>query len=86
MVSDNRTERIRKFLESQFPLVRTLRDHDRLLGDGILDSLGILDVVSYLESEFGMTVSDEELLPENFNSISTLAAFVESRLNSALPH
>jgi len=66
--------------------VRTLRDHDRLLGDGILDSLGILDVVSFLESEFGMTVSDEELLPENFNSISTLAAFVESRLNSALPH
>ena len=86
MRSDNRTELIRKFLESQFPLVRTLRDHDRLLGDGILDSLGILDVVSFLESEFGMTVSDEELLPENFNSISTLAAFVESRLNSALPH
>lgn len=86
MQSDNVTDRIRKFLEAQFPLVRTLRDQDRLLGDGILDSLGILDVVSFLESEFGMTVSDEELLPENFNSISTLAAFVESRLNSAQPH
>ena len=86
MQNDNVTDRIRKFLEVQFPLVRTLRDQDRLLGDGILDSLGILEVVSFLEREFGMTVSDEELLPENFNSISTLAAFVESKRKSALPH
>ena len=86
MQSDNVTDRIRKFLEAQFPLVRTLRDQDQLLGDGILDSLGILEVVSFLESEFGMTVSDEELLPEHFDSISKLAAFVESKLNSALPN
>jgi acyl carrier protein len=82
---DNLSDRIRSFLEGQFPPVRTLCDEDRLLGDGILDSLGILEVVSFLEREFGMTVSDDELLPENFNSISKLAAFVENKLNSALP-
>jgi acyl carrier protein len=84
--SNSVTDRIRTFLVAQFPLARTLRDQDRLLGDGILDSLGILEVVSFIEREFDLTVSDEELLPENFDSISTLAAFVESKLNSALPH
>jgi acyl carrier protein len=85
MQIDSVKECIRGFLASQFPLARNLSDQDTLLGDGIVDSLGILEIVSFLEREFGITVVDEELLPENFNSISELAVFVHGKLNSTLP-
>ena len=41
-----------------------------------MDSLGILELVNFLIEAFGITVSDEDLLPENFNSIDNLATFV----------
>jgi acyl carrier protein len=85
MQIDSVKDRIRGFLASQFPLTRNLSDQDTLLGDGIVDSLGILEIVSFLEREFGITVVDEELLPENFTSISELAVFVHGKLNSTLP-
>lgn len=70
--------RIHTFLLEKFPLARKsgISKDTALLERGILDSLGILDVVSFLESEFSMVVNDEELLPENFQSLGTLSAFV----------
>jgi acyl carrier protein len=71
-------QRIHAFLLEKFPLARKAGvDKDTaLLEKGILDSLGILDVVSFLESDFSMVISDEELVPENFQSLGTLSAFV----------
>ena len=79
-------ERIRGFILDTFPLARkqNIKDRDNLLDSGIIDSLGMLDVVSFLEREFGIHVDDEELLPENFESIDNLAGFV-ARKNSAAP-
>ena len=70
--------RIQAFLLEKFPLARKAGiDKDTaLLEKGILDSLGILDVVSFLETEFSMLVSDDELVPENFHTLGTLSAFV----------
>ena len=76
--------KLREFITEHFPLARSVSNEDRLLGSGVLDSLGILEVVTFIEREFEITVSDEELLPENFNSISKLAAFVQNRLNGTL--
>ena len=75
------TERIRDFLAEQFPAARSRRlDTDEsLLTNGILDSLGVLDVVAFLETEFKITVTDEDLLPENFESLGRLTAFVEEK-------
>jgi acyl carrier protein len=56
-----------------------LADDDHLLANGILDSLGVLDMVGYLEMEFGITVSDDDLLPENFETLGRLAQFVEGK-------
>jgi acyl carrier protein len=77
------TERIRSFIQSQFPLARqrTFADNDSLLQAGIIDSLGILEVVTYIEKEFGVSVADEELLPENFGSVQNLTAFVYQKRN-----
>jgi acyl carrier protein len=74
-------ERIRGFVFEKFPLARKrgVKDSDELLENGIVDSLGILDLVAFLESEFGLGVTDEELLPENFRSIEQVARFAERK-------
>jgi acyl carrier protein len=73
--------KIKEFVRNRFPLTRTLGDEDRLLGNGALDSLGILDVVSFLESEFHITISDDELVPQNFNTFINMSAFVQRKVD-----
>ena len=80
-MTDKIEERIHAFLREKFPLARKndIEKDTRLLEQGILDSLGILDVVSFLETEFSIPIQDEELLPENFQSLGTLSAFVRRK-------
>ncbi len=81
MQADSAQSRVRNFILNQFPLARkrAIGDGDPLLGNGILDSLGILEVVAFVEREFEITVADEDLLPERFESIASIARFVEQR-------
>lgn len=81
MTVDSTAGRIRSFLVNQFPLARqrAIGDDDPLLRTGILDSLGILEVVSFIEQEFAVHVDDEELVPESFESIATIARFVDRK-------
>jgi len=48
----------------------------RLLEEGIVDSLGLQQLVSFLETEFGVVVDDEHLLPENFETLDAITALV----------
>jgi len=75
------TALIRAYLVEHFPSARNhaLGEDDHLLANGIIDSLGVLDLVGYLEGQFGITVLDDDLLPENFETRRRLAAFVEER-------
>jgi acyl carrier protein len=82
---DQVTDRIRNFLIGHFPLARQVGNEDRLLGNGVIDSLGVLEIVTFLEQEFNISVGDDDLLPENFQSISQLTAFVERKLSAAPP-
>ncbi len=50
-------------------------DEDLLAAD-LIDSLGITELVGFLESKFGITVADEDLTPENFRSVDSIVAFV----------
>jgi len=81
MRDDTTPGRIRHFILNQFPLARqrAIGDEDPLLRTGILDSLGILEVVAFIELEFGIMVADEELVPESFESIATMARFVDGK-------
>jgi acyl carrier protein len=74
-------EQIKKFLMQQFPATKTVGHEESLLKNGLIDSLGILEVVAFLETEFGIAVSDEELSPENFQSIRNLSSFVQRKTN-----
>jgi acyl carrier protein len=73
--------RIRGFLVRQFPATKNVSNDEALLKNGLIDSLGILEVVTFLEHEFSITVSDEDLLPENFGSVQSIADFVQSKTN-----
>ena len=75
---------IGNFILGHFPLTkkRNIKDDDHLLEAGIVDSLGVLELVTFLERGFKITVLDDELTPENFKSIESLASFV-GRKNSA---
>jgi len=79
----NPGELIRSFILEKYPAARKngLQDSSPLLESGILDSLGVLDLVAFVEQEFAITVSDDELLPENFQTVSQLAAFVAQKRN-----
>ena len=83
--SDPVSERIQGFLLEKFPAAkkRGVSREDHLLDTGILDSLGILDLVSFVEQEFGVTISDDELLPENFRSVAAIPAFVLRKRNGS---
>jgi acyl carrier protein len=74
--------KIRAFVLGKFPLAkaRGLHDGSKLLEEGILDSLGVLELVNFLQDDHGIPIEDEELVPENFASIDAIAAFVEAKV------
>ncbi|MGC1484874.1 MAG: acyl carrier protein [Candidatus Acidiferrum sp.] len=74
-------DRVRDFVLKQFPLARKngLKPEERWLESGLIDSLGILDLVHFLEEEFKVQVTDEELLPDNFQSLQAVSAFVRTK-------
>jgi acyl carrier protein len=78
---------IRDFIQTSF-LFREGRqqiaDDESLLGAGLIDSTGILELVSYLETEFDIAVQDEEIVPENLDSIGLIAAYVAMKRTPTL--
>lgn len=59
-----------------------LSDETSFLDEGIIDSTGVLELVEFLEKTFSITVEDEELVPENLDSIDSIAVFVQRKLDS----
>ena len=57
-------------------------DDDSLLECGIVDSTGVLELISFLEGEFAIRIDDEELVPENLDSVASLARFVVLKLET----
>ena len=57
-----------------------LTDEASLLEHGIIDSTGVLELVSFLEEGYQLKIDDEELIPENLDSIGNLARFVRRKL------
>ena len=60
-----------------------LEDGTSFLDRGIVDSTGILELVGFLGEEFSITIEDEELVPENLDSIENVAAFLQMKLGTA---
>ncbi len=58
---------------------KSLRPDEDLLEQGILDSIGIMKLIVFIEENFGIQVEDEEIIPENFQSLNSIAAFIERK-------
>ena len=75
-------EKIRDFIASNFYVAAgsQLEDETSLLEEGIIDSTGVLEILNFVEQEFGIKTADAEILPENFDGIGRITAFVERKL------
>ena len=79
MKGDSSVEVIKNYLAQQFPATKKVSADDPLLGGGLIDSLGILEVVTFLEKEFDLIIVDDDLSPENFGSVRSIARLVEQK-------
>lgn len=76
-------QRIRQFIVDTFMVGKPIpfADEDSFLGLGIFDSTAVLELISWIEEEYGIQVAEGELVPENFDSINNVAAYLEGKLN-----
>ena len=75
--------RIRDFIINNFLFgEETGLDNDTsFLAEGIIDSTGVLELVEFLTHDFSMTIADDELIPENLDSISNITHFLHKKLS-----
>jgi len=70
--------RVREFITSNFYVAdpSELLDDTSLLDQAIIDSTGVLEVIAFLEEEYAISIADEEVIPENLETIARIAGFV----------
>lgn len=84
-VAESTEERIRRFLADRFLFDANapIDPAASLMEAGILDSTGAMELVLFLEEEFGIRVADNELVPENLDGIRKIAAYVDRKARPA---
>ena len=80
-------KQIRDFVTSNFYVAdpAALEDRTSLLDHGIIDSTGVLEVIMFVETTFGIAIEDSEMLPENLDSIERIAAYVARKSAQPVP-
>jgi acyl carrier protein len=71
---------IRNFIEENFLFQigdQNLADDQSLLGAGVVDSTGVLELVAFLEDTFHLQIADKDIIPQNLDTIDAITAFVE---------
>ena len=74
--------KVRDFVHENFLYMMPdfeLADDDRLLEKGVVDSMGIAEVISFIESQFGVFAAESEISEANFGSLRSIARFVTAR-------
>ena len=57
----------------------SLRDDESFLDKGIIDSTGVLELVGFIEEKYQFTIEDDELVPDNLDSVDNLVKFIEKK-------
>jgi acyl carrier protein len=78
----DRKDRIRSFIIENFLFGNAdgLQDGTSFLEEGIMDSTGVLELITFLEGEFDIKVEDDELIPENLDSINNVAEYLQRKM------
>ncbi len=76
-------EELKQFFEDNFMVEfdEDFEDNSSLLENGIIDSTGVLELVLFIEENFGIKVEDEELIPENLDSLNNMEQFIKTKSN-----
>ena len=85
MTKDEIMSRVRQFIQDTFLYMRPdyeLKDDSSLLGNGVIDSMGMMEMIQLLDDEFGITVDDADITEENLGTLNAIAAYVGSRIDS----
>ena len=75
-------QQIRQYILENFLFTTdesVLNNTDSFLDKGFIDSTGIMEVIFFLEETFGIKVDDEEMIPENLDSVNNIAAFIAKK-------
>lgn len=86
MPNEEIEQKLRAFLVKNFLYAQdgiTLGGADSLMDRGVIDSTGVLELVGHLEKTFGIQVEDEDLVPENLDTVDNLVRFVGRKLAGA---
>ncbi len=78
-------ETISTFIQENFLMYQeeeTLDDNTSFLDEGIIDSTGVLEIITFIEETFAIQIDDEELVPENLDSIARISRFVVRKLEA----
>jgi acyl carrier protein len=78
MTTSDIPQSLRAFIDENFlfGVKVTYGDDDSLLEGSIIDSTGVLELIAHLESTYNITIADEDLVPENLDSISGMTKFI----------
>jgi len=77
-------DQIKKYIAENFLFSNngfTLDDDESFLEAGVVDSLGVVELVSFVEENFNVQVPDDDIVPDNFDSVDNLAAYIARRTN-----
>jgi len=77
--------KVREFIVENFLFGdgESLKNDTSFMEEGIIDSTGILELVFFLEETFGLIVEDEELVPDNMDSLRNITRFIDRKLDSS---
>jgi len=80
---NNHKELVRDFIVDNFLFGdgNKLAFDTLLIEKGIIDSTGVLELVAFIEENYNVTVTDEELVQENFSSLNAIDRFLKSKIN-----
>ena len=81
LTESNTKPKIRDFVHSYFikDSGLELEDDTSFLEEGIIDSTGVMELVAFIEVTFGIEIIDEEIIPDNFDSVNKLVDFIKSK-------
>jgi len=78
-------DRTRAYIRDNFLYMRPdwpLQDDDALFGSGVIDSIGVVELIGFLQSEFGCTVAEDEVTERNLGSVGAIARFLYAKCNT----
>jgi acyl carrier protein len=76
-------QQITEFITTNFLFDDSIKlgQEDSLLETGVIDSTGVLELVAFIEETYGIKIDDEEIVPENLDSIINIAAYISQKLS-----